>query len=376
MRLITRFIAVAAFLLVLPTSAHALERICDTAFEDCRKPLIELIDKETTRIDFAFWFLEDARISAAVERAVRERGVKVRVIFDSEELTQDDRVFCVNQLVAAGIPMREKVDAGINHWKLMIFQSQNTVQFSGGNHTAEGFVSEVPYAAYVDEVIYFTDKPNLVNSFKTKIRRRLDLEHRHAGQLRQRHDAWRVPIRPRRSTRSSIFHRSTASAIGPSPRSDNEPQRIDSIIYRITDRAYTDALIENVQRGVGFRLITEPHQYRDESRALARLERRSPLHGWSAESNQWSAGIQVRHRLHAGLTHEKLTVLIGSGVTVFGSSNWTQRLQRLPAGAQPVHHRSGVLCLGARPTSTGSGTTREALRKRSRSCRCRQMPRR
>ena len=34
-------------------------------------------------------------------------------------------------------------------------------------------------------------------------------------------------------------------------------------------------------------------------------------------------GIQIRHRLHAGLTHEKLTVMIGSGLTVFGSSNWS-----------------------------------------------------
>ena len=133
------FIAAAAFLLALPTPGHALEKICDTAFEECRKPLIELIDKETSRIDFAFWFLEDARISAAVERAVRVRGVKVRVIFDSEELTQDDRIFCVNQLVAAGIPMREKVDAGINHWKLMIFESQNTVQFSGSQSHRRGF---------------------------------------------------------------------------------------------------------------------------------------------------------------------------------------------------------------------------------------------
>jgi hypothetical protein len=34
-------------------------------------------------------------------------------------------------------------------------------------------------------------------------------------------------------------------------------------------------------------------------------------------------GIQIRHRLHEGLTHEKLSVLVGSGLTVFGSSNWT-----------------------------------------------------
>ena len=50
----------------------------------------------------------------------------------------------------------------------MLFVGQNTVQFSGANHTAEAFVYQSPYSDYVDEVIYFTDKPSLVNSFKTK----------------------------------------------------------------------------------------------------------------------------------------------------------------------------------------------------------------
>ena len=31
-----------------------------------------------------------------------------------------------------------------------------------------------------------------------------------------------------------------------------EPTRIDAIIYRITDRAHTDTLIDNVQRKSGF----------------------------------------------------------------------------------------------------------------------------
>ena len=64
--------------------------------------------------------------------------------------------------------MREKVDSGINHWKLMIFAGQKVVQFSGANHTPEAFVPEVPYSNYVDEVIYFTDDESLVNSFKTR----------------------------------------------------------------------------------------------------------------------------------------------------------------------------------------------------------------
>ena len=313
---------VVAFLLVLPTSANALERICDPAFEDCQTPLIQLIDKETTRIDFAFWFLEDGRISAALERAVRQRGVKVRIIFDSEELTEGNRVDCVNTLVAAGIPMREKVDVGINHWKLMIFQSQNTLQFSGGNHTAEAFVYEVPYSAYVDEVIYFTEKENLINSFKTRFD---DIWTSNTGMLANYANVTTIqraypitPIDPQLNFPpfDSFRDRSVATF-------QAEPQRVDAIIYRITDRAYTDALIENVRRGVGFRLITEPHQYRDENRLW---------HSWNVDRLYVAGlenlingqpGIQVRHRLHAGLTHEKLSIMVGSRVTVFGSSNWS-----------------------------------------------------
>jgi regulation of enolase protein 1 (concanavalin A-like superfamily) len=102
-----------------------------------------------------------------------------------------------------------------------------------------------------------------------------------------------------------------------------ETQRVDAIIYRITDRAHTDALIENVQRGIPLRLITEPNQYRDETRLwhawnvdrlyIAGLQ--NPING--------QPGIQIRHRHHAGLTHEKLSLMIGQGMTIFGSSNWT-----------------------------------------------------
>ena len=322
MRLISTSVVTAFFLLVFSSSsAHALERICDSAFEDCRAPLIQLIDNETTRIDFAFWFLEDSRISSAIVRAVA-RGVRVRVIFDSEELTQEDRVFCVNQLVAAGVPMREKVDPGINHWKLMIFNTQNTVQISGGNHTAEAFVPEIPYAAYVDEVIYFTDKTNIVNSFKTKFD---EVWTSNTGMLANYANVTTIeraypvtPIDPQLNFPpfDSFRDRSVATF-----RAEN--QRVDSIIYRITDRAYTDALIENVQRGVGFRLITEPEQYRDENRLW---------HAWNVDRLYMAGqqtliggqpGIQIRHRQHAGLTHEKLSILIGSGLSVLGTSNWS-----------------------------------------------------
>lgn len=321
---ITLVTITAALLLTLPLRAQALERICDTAFEDCRAPLLALIDNETVAIDVAFWFMEDARYSAALARAA-QRGVRIRVIFDSEALPgQPDRQFVVDQLVSAGIPMREKVDSGINHWKLMLFVGQNTLQFSGGNHTAEAFVPIQPYVDYVDEVIYFTEKPELVNSFKTKFD---DVWTSSNGMLANYEPSKVttieraypiVPIDPQLNFPpfDSFRDRSVATYRA-------ETQRIDAIIYRITDRAHTDTLIENVQRGVGLRLITEPFQYRDESRLW---------HSWNVDRLYMAGlqnpingqpGIQIRHRLHAGLTHEKLSIMIGQGVSVLGSSNWT-----------------------------------------------------
>jgi PLD-like domain len=35
------------------------------------------------------------------------------------------------------------------------------------------------------------------------------------------------------------------------------------------------------------------------------------------------AGVKIRHRAHAGFTHQKSTLLYSQGITVYGSSNWT-----------------------------------------------------
>ena len=316
-------LAAAALLLVLPGRASAADRFCDPAFEDCRAPLLALIDNEQVGIDVAFWFMEDARYSAALERA-KARNVTIRVIFDSEALPNEPvRQEIVDTLMKAHIPMREKVDPGINHWKLMIFAGQKVVQFSGANHTPEAFVYDTPYSAYVDEVIYFTDRPSLVDSFMTKFD---DVWTSNTGMMAnygpdvttlERHYPV-SPIDPELNFPpfESFRDRSTSTY-----RAENT--RIDAIIYRITDRAHTDTLIENVQRGVGMRLITEPFQYRDESRLW---------HSWNVDRLYKAGldnpiagqpGIQIRHREHVGLNHEKLSIMIGQGISVIGSSNWT-----------------------------------------------------
>ena len=68
--------------LCLASSAWSADRLCDPAFEDCRAPLLQLIRNERVAIDVAFWFMEDARYTAALRNKAAE-GVPVRVIVDT-----------------------------------------------------------------------------------------------------------------------------------------------------------------------------------------------------------------------------------------------------------------------------------------------------
>ena len=77
-------------------------------------------------------------------------------------------------------------------------------------------------------------------------------------------------------------------------------------------------MIAAVARGVPVRLISEPEQYRSEGKYW---------HSWNID-RMHMAGVQVRHRKHAGQNHEKLTILhrhasTGLPMTILGSSNWT-----------------------------------------------------
>ena len=304
-------IAIALVALFAVRDAAAADRLCDTAFEDCRAPLLELIRNERVGVDVAFWFMEDARYTAALVRKLAE-GVPVRVLVDpranaSYPLNADR----LNELRDAGAPMRRRTASGILHWKMMLFHGQNTVQFSAANYTS-AFAPEVPYENYIDEVIYFSDDTAVVDSFRLKYddlwtddSAYADYAHVARPLVRRYPMADKDPelnFPPRESYRSR--------AVG---RYDAETQAIDVTMYRITDRAHTDAMIRAVQRGVAVRLITEPEQYRDRSRYW---------HSWNVD-RLYAAGVQIRQRAHAGLVHQKSVVLQGQGLTIFGSSNWT-----------------------------------------------------
>ena len=72
---------VIALLLIPVINTQAQERLCDTAFEDCRTPLWQLIDAETQGIDVAFWFMQDSSYATKLINRFKA-GVPVRVLVD------------------------------------------------------------------------------------------------------------------------------------------------------------------------------------------------------------------------------------------------------------------------------------------------------
>src|SRR5436190_1148895 len=115
------------------TPTFALDKFCDPSFEDCRAPLLTLIANEKVGIDLGFWFMEDARYTAALIKRF-QAGVPVRVLVDPRANPKNPQnAYRLKELADAGIPMRYSISSGIMHWKAMVFTGQNTVEFGGGN---------------------------------------------------------------------------------------------------------------------------------------------------------------------------------------------------------------------------------------------------
>jgi phospholipase D-like protein len=309
---------VFAFLwLALPRPAAAFDRLCDPSFENCRTPLLDLINHETQGIDVAFWFMEDSRyLNAIVSRW--KAGVPVRLLVDPRANTS----YPLNANILAGfrnagIPMRMRTASGILHWKMMLFVGQGVVEFSGANYSPSAFVPQSPYTNYVDESIYFTDDPAIVNSFMTKydsswIDTASFKDYANVNAPLARH----YPIFPQDA--SLNFPPAQSYANRALSLYSKEHTGIDAIMFRITDRRHTDAMIAARQRGVTVRLLTDMAEYRLASRLW---------HAWNVD-RMWAAGISVRVPAHAGINHQKSVILRGQHTVIFGSSNWTSPSDR------------------------------------------------
>jgi hypothetical protein len=143
-RLLISLVFIAILIPVATTQAQ--ERLCDTAFEDCRAPLWQLIDNETQGIDVSFWFMQDSSYATKLINRFKA-GVPVRVLVDPRaNPTYAGNEDVLNMLKDAGIPMRYKLTDGILHWKMMMFVGQGKLEFSGANYSGNFFVPDVPNA--------------------------------------------------------------------------------------------------------------------------------------------------------------------------------------------------------------------------------------
>jgi phosphatidylserine/phosphatidylglycerophosphate/cardiolipin synthase-like enzyme/regulation of enolase protein 1 (concanavalin A-like superfamily) len=304
-----------AALTATASPARALDRLCDPAFEDCRAILLNYIRAETVGIDIGFWFMEDARYTAALAERV-QAGVPVRVIMDLR--ANDTNLYNASRLQElrnAGIPLRTKKNGGIMHYKMMLFAGQGIVEFSGANFSADAWVFTTPYVNYVDESAYFTDNPSFVHSFMSKFD---DLwtntttyqtyANAPASLLRNYGPSGTYPKDAQLNFPPAESYANRA--VG---RYNKETQKIDVIMYRITDRRHSDAMIAAKARGVAVRIISDPQQYRDVTRLWD---------AWNVD-RMYMANIPIKMRAHQGLNHEKLVLLYGLKMSIFGSSNWT-----------------------------------------------------
>jgi hypothetical protein len=309
MSLMKRGVAAIVAVVALCAPAHAAERLCDPSFEDCRTPLLNLIRAETVGIDAAFWFMEDNRYADALI-ARFQAGVPVRVLADLRaNESQPLNGAILERLRAAGIPIRRAASRWL-HWKAMVFAGQNIVEFSGANYSPHAMLPEIPYANYTDEVVYFCDDIEVVESFKTRYDD-IWISTAYATYANVTTPTRVYPIYPRDPELNFVPTQNYTLRMV--PLYNAETQQIDITMYRITDRRHTDALIAARQRGVRVRLLTEPQEYTDPNRQW---------HSWNID-RLYMAGVEIMHRSHAGLNHQKSVQLYSQGISVIGSSNMT-----------------------------------------------------
>jgi phosphatidylserine/phosphatidylglycerophosphate/cardiolipin synthase-like enzyme/regulation of enolase protein 1 (concanavalin A-like superfamily) len=311
-RLIGLFQAACVALSVGVSAPARAERLCDPSFEDCRTPLLNYIRNENVGIDVAFWFMQDARYQTEILKRW-QAGVPVRILVDPRANdVYPGNAEIIDAFRQAGIPMRYRTANGILHWKTMLFAGQNVVEFDGANYSPTAFVYEAPYSNYEDESIYFADDPSIVNSFKTKYDDLWLDTVNYANYANITGALTRVyAIYPKDPALN--FPQQEDYALRILKRYAAETEKIDVIMYRITDERHTNAMIAAQQRGVPVRILGEMKEYRLASR---------PWVSYNMD-RLWAAGIPLRVAVHAGLNHQKLVMLYGQDMAVFGSSNWT-----------------------------------------------------
>jgi phosphatidylserine/phosphatidylglycerophosphate/cardiolipin synthase-like enzyme len=320
-RLVFTFWLVVGVVALASQPASAQERLCDPSWEDCYTPLLQHVATETAGIDMAFYMIELPGL-ADVLIARHQAGVPVRIIVEPRaNLKFPENQPILDRFKAAGIPMRYKLGDGIVHVKLMLLAAQNKIVFTGSNFGDGDVRPYDPFVNYVDGAWYFSDDPAVVNSFKTRYDDVWTNTTTYGNYANIASTLTRkYPTHPIDPSVNFLPNQNLSEDYGARTiaQIDQENQKIDLTMYRLTDVGICDALLRAVARGVPVRLLAEPNDYRFDASRLG-----AELTGPYNIDRLYAAGVQIRMRKHLGLTHQKSVSLYGQGLTIFGSSNWS-----------------------------------------------------
>ena len=322
--------------------AFSQERIFFPSHENAEAQIVARINAENVRLDIGLWLLNDGAITTAIINRWNA-GVPVRVLGDRAGIFESDPATRTSfeRLANAGVPIRLRYNPTwfpeIMHWKCGIYVGQGQASIGSANWTSFE-LNPVSTTNFKDETVMVTDDAAIVQALMTKFDQFwadttyfLDWP---AAYQRETGVAWTAPMTVDRTrlvpdypTNNLIWGQGTGShppdgpnIITPMINEINlENTAIDVVSYRLTVPTLTNALINKAQAGVPIRVFIEPTQYRSDKYPEYWLV------GNEAD-RLWAAGIPIKIRTHAGLTHMK--TLITSRTALLASSNYTKNWQR------------------------------------------------
>jgi hypothetical protein len=353
LRRVGHALCVAACLTVaVGRPAAAADQVYFSSNTNVTAILVQYINQETVRLDISSWYLSEHAISIAIANRFAA-GVKVRIIgdrgaiFEADPHTKAEFYWLANQ----GIPIRLRFNPTwfpeIDHWKAAIFVGQNTVEFGSGNF-APTELAPIDAHNYDDDSEMFTTDPALVNAFRTKfdqIWNDTTVEPSIIGgppYLKDWNDACaneptgcdfhgQYP-----SASPMVINTARLEPDNPTPPDlywgqgtnfnnrltqeiTNENNWIAIVVYRLEVDNITNALLAKFKAGVQVEILVDPEQYTN----ILYPEY------WLTHANidkLWAAGVPIRQRNHAGVTHMK--TLITPNWATNASSNFSPNWER------------------------------------------------
>ena len=112
------------------------QTICFSPLGACDKKLVALIDTATKTLEVLIYSVNLPEVADAIARA-KARGVVVRMIVDTSQLSQAKEIPQIQKLADAGVPMKRDGHAGIMHMKVVIVDD-TTFELGSFNFTNGG----------------------------------------------------------------------------------------------------------------------------------------------------------------------------------------------------------------------------------------------